>query len=315
MDPNAPPVASGRVPDFVIIGAQKSASTFLQNCMTAHPDVWMPRGESAYFESPDYEREGPDGLGRPCAGRREARVGIKRPNYIGRPEVPGRLLADLPNAKLFAVLRNPVDRAVSAWFHLMKSGFLPVMPLEEGMNALLDEDGRVASHPRAAEVLSFGRYGEHLGAYRGALEDGRLLVFLHEEILADPAAALAAAFGHVGVDPGFALGDVLTQRPQAVVYQPTRLRLLSLRPKLLYAFDPGRTRVTGRTRNPLRVAAAAGVVATDRALLRPLLGNPRPEPSAALRERLLAHYASDLDRLEALLGKSPEGWRSPRDGS
>ena len=42
------------LPDFVIIGAQKSASTFMQVCLDDHPDIYLPRGETTFFESPDY---------------------------------------------------------------------------------------------------------------------------------------------------------------------------------------------------------------------------------------------------------------------
>ncbi|MCH7980754.1 MAG: hypothetical protein IID59_04545 [Proteobacteria bacterium] len=42
-----------RLPDFVIIGAQKSASTFLQECIREHPAVYMNREEDAFFEDPE----------------------------------------------------------------------------------------------------------------------------------------------------------------------------------------------------------------------------------------------------------------------
>jgi len=40
--------------DFLIIGAQKSATTFIHRCLLEHPSVFMPPGEISFFEDPDY---------------------------------------------------------------------------------------------------------------------------------------------------------------------------------------------------------------------------------------------------------------------
>src|SRR3954453_11545774 len=108
------------MPSFVVIGAQKSASTFLQTCLADHPDVFMPKGELAFFESPDYERATLTDLRRLFEGRLERRLGFKRPNYLCKPEVPARLAKDLPDALLLSVLRKPLDRAISAYFHYIR---------------------------------------------------------------------------------------------------------------------------------------------------------------------------------------------------
>ena len=120
------------LPNFVIIGAQKSASTFLQVCLSEHPDVFMPPGETPFFESPDYENSDISRLESLFNNRSESKLGIKRPSYIGKPEVPKRIEYHLPDAKLIAVLRNPIDRAVSAYFHYINNGFIPCINLEKG---------------------------------------------------------------------------------------------------------------------------------------------------------------------------------------
>ena len=225
--------------------------------------------------------------------------------------MPARIVTDLPEARLVAVLRNPVDRAVSAWFHLMKSGFLPVLPVEEGLPKLLDDPGFVAAHPRAAEVLEFGLYDRYLAGYDAFAERGRLLVMLHEDVLADPLARVRAVYRHLGVDDGFHPGPALAARPQAVVYAPSRLRLLGLRPRLLYRFSADGARMTGRRRNPLRKAAAAAVVGLDRAVLARVFGNAKPKLSTALRSRLQDFYRQDTRRLERRLGRGPLGLGAP----
>jgi hypothetical protein len=127
------------LPNFVIIGAQKSASTFLQVCLSDHPNVFLPNGETPFFESPDYEQSNVSDLERIFEKRSEKRIGIKRPNYIGKPEVPKRIEFHLPHAKLIAVLRNPIDRAISAYYHNINYGFIPPINVENGIRKIITQ--------------------------------------------------------------------------------------------------------------------------------------------------------------------------------
>lgn len=295
-------------PQFIVIGAQKSASSFLQVCLTEHPDIWMPVGETPYFESPDYEAHEPGDLESIFAGRPEPMCGIKRPNYIGKPEVPPRIAADRPDAKLIAVLRNPIDRALSSYFHQVKSGFLPPLPPEEGIPALLDDPSFGDRHPRSREILEFGLYHKYLSLYEPFRAADRLLVMRHKQILKQPRESIQLAYRFLGVDDAFVPEDSLGSRPQAVIYQPTRLKLLAWRPRLLYRFNAERTRMIGRTRNPLRIGLAGAIIALDRLILARLLGNAKPRLSPELRARLRGYYDADIAKLEGLLGQDFSDW-------
>jgi len=119
-------------PNLVIIGANKAGSTFLAQAIGHHPSVWMYPTEHPYFESPDYDETPADAFYRLFEpGRGKPVVGLKRPNYLPSPEVPPRIAADLPGVRLMAVLRDPVDRAFSAYHHAMRTGKLRVRPAEE----------------------------------------------------------------------------------------------------------------------------------------------------------------------------------------
>ena len=85
--------------------------------ISQHPEIWMPRGETPYFEDPDYHQSTPDEFLSQFPHESGKLIGIKRPNYIGKPEAPERIETDLPDARLIAVLRDPADRAISAYFH------------------------------------------------------------------------------------------------------------------------------------------------------------------------------------------------------
>ena len=75
------------LPNFVIIGAQKSGSTFALRCLGEHPEVFMPTGETRFFEDPEYLRHDISDLEAIFrdASHKKA-LGIKRPDYLAKPE-------------------------------------------------------------------------------------------------------------------------------------------------------------------------------------------------------------------------------------
>ena len=60
------------LPDFVIIGAMKAASTLITECLRQHPEVYMPRGETPYFRDPEYSWSGIEIVEGIFAGQPEA---------------------------------------------------------------------------------------------------------------------------------------------------------------------------------------------------------------------------------------------------
>src|SRR5271166_1577090 len=116
-----------RLPDFAIIGAGKSATTWLHMGLRKHPEIFLPENETPFFEDPYYcESDLRPLFSELRAARGYATVGIKRPNYLCTPGCADRLAKHIPRARLIAMLRNPVERAVSQYFHLVRSGRLPV---------------------------------------------------------------------------------------------------------------------------------------------------------------------------------------------
>jgi hypothetical protein len=303
------------LPSFVIIGAQKAGSTFFLRWLADHPSVFMPPHEVRFFEDPDFGDGDPGRLAALFTGvRDETALGIKRPGYLARPEVAPRIRQLLPAARLIAVLRDPVERAISAYFHHMRTGFLPIRPVEAGMTELLDRGGSTG-HPRAPEVLEFGLYHRHLSRYLELFERQQLMIVLFDDLTADPWRPLQEAYRFIGVDDRYrprALAHGHPGNPNPGIHSLTRLRLLSLRNPLRYDYDATRSRRSLKRRPGLLVRVAArGVETLDRRLLAPLTGHARPAISPGLRRRLYAFYSEDIDRLEALLGRSLDAWRPP----
>lgn len=294
-------------PDFIVIGAQKSASTFVQTCLQDHPEIYLPKGETPHFETPDYAQAAPGALQAMFAGRTERRQGIKRPNYLGKPEVPARIAADLPDCQLIAVLRNPVDRIVAAYFHQVTYGTLPALPLETGLLRALDDEAFRRAHPRCRELFEFGLYAQNLTRYETFRDASKMLILLHDDIVRDAPGQIRRCYEFLGVDPEF-IAPALGTRPHKVTYSIPRLRFLRLRNRFMHTHDAQHTRLTRRQMNPVEYALAGAITLIDRLVLSRVFTSEKPRLSKALRRRLIAAYRPDIEALETMLGRDLGAW-------
>ncbi|HET8666226.1 MAG TPA: sulfotransferase domain-containing protein [Nocardioides sp.] len=289
------------MPSFVVIGAQKSASTFLQDQLSLHPDVEIPEGEVRFFEEPFYSQgavaELPSLFVRPAAG---VRRGIKRPDYMGRPEIPARLHEHLPEAKLLAVLREPVARAVSSYFHMVRHGFVPLAPLDEAFRAILDGSW-VSEFPRTPEILTFGLYGEQLARYLSLYRPEQLLVFEQRDLIADTRTKVREAYAFIGVDPSFEVPQAANRVSNKGVYSYPRLRLLRTKNKTRFRYTPTMDRRYPKRMTPWGWLYNAGVVGLDRTVLSRFDDGRPPELSDRIRAEVRDYYAEDRQLLRTVL--------------
>lgn len=298
-----------RVPDFLVIGAQKAASTYLQFCLSDHPDIWMPHGETPYLEDPDYQTLELDYLDRDLVGRPEHVLGLKRPQWIGRAGVPARICRDLPDARLIAVLRTPVECAISAYYHYMRGSYLPVLDPEIGPARLLEQDADFHSAwPRTWEVLEFGLYNKHLEGYAPFFARGTMRVILQEDIASDALGTAQSLYAFLCVDAKF-MPNRMAKRPQAVVYDLHRLKYLQNVGQLTMRKNADNTRSIGQ-RNIMARLGYRSWRAVDETLLKRLYPSRRPRLSEDLAKRLVEFYDQDIRQLETTLGRDLSGWRS-----
>ena len=121
----------GALPDFVIIGAQKGGTSFLYHLLTLHPLVEpAARKELHFFDNPELFDHGAEWYRR-CFPRLNSKDGQRSitgeatPYYLFDPPVAKRMAEIVPQARLIALLRNPIDRAYSHYQMQVKRGTEP----------------------------------------------------------------------------------------------------------------------------------------------------------------------------------------------
>ena len=172
-----------------IIGAQRSGTTLLAQGLDLHPgiDFAKPiRPEPKYFLKPDAEISAEDYEARYFKGLPDDVLrGEKSTSYIEYPDVARRIARLFPGVRCIALLRDPVERAVSNYWFSVEHGF-EKRPPEEALDPAAESDDRVpgvSASPFA--YLKRGRYLGFLDAYAEVIGAGQLMVLQTERLVQD----------------------------------------------------------------------------------------------------------------------------------
>jgi hypothetical protein len=208
------------LPDFLLIGAQRGGTTTLYHYVIQHPQILgAVAGKEVHFFDLRHG-EGLDGYRASFPTRRAvaraadragepAVVGEATPYYLFHPAVPDRVAADLPDVRLIAVLRDPVERAWSQYRHEVDLGF-ETLSFEAALDAeyerlrgtnehlVFDRDAVSFAHQHHSYVAR-GRYLEQLERWWAVFPRDRLLLVRSEDLYIDPAPAFVSIAEHLGV--------------------------------------------------------------------------------------------------------------------
>ena len=267
-------------PDFLILGAQKSATTSLASALRCHPEVFVPPvKEAQHFGRVTDSELGGAGWTRTFSGwRGEPMVGEATPDYLILPRSAEQICRNLPQVRAVVSLRNPVDRAWSAYWNGRRIG-----RLRHGFERLIDDELAHGERPDRwfGDLLARGRYAEQLGRFLDlGLDRTRLLVVFFDDLMAEPAQELVRVQRFLGLEP------VVTSFPQE-----------------------NRTSASWLPR-PLRVALSPHYTARWAQLVeRSTRRSFRPPPmDPVVRARLVDHFRPHNARLAELLGCDLPDW-------
>lgn len=274
--------------NFLIIGTQKGATTWLATILEQHPDVFMARGlgekEVHFFDSHFhkglawYEAHFDDWSG-------QSAVGEATPNYMVSPQVPARIGETLGDEiKLIACLRHPVDRAYSAFWMFLRLGSIPA-----------NADFYASFCQDACGIRYQGFYFRHLSHYLDFFPRKNLLILIYEDLKQDNLKTFRTCTEFLNVDSQFVPSLINTRPNKATDTVKFTRQYWQLR----------RTMILLTRRNSTLKAIGDYV-------FKKLPKQREYAPLAQdLRQELLSGFMPDITQLEDLLGRDLSIWYAP----
>jgi hypothetical protein len=318
LEASAQALRGGRLPDFLLVGAPKAGTTALHAALAQHPGLFLsPVKEPKYYlcgdsPPPAYRGPGDAHSNREWIWQRQRYVdlfgdaaddqpaGESTPFYLYNRDARRRIASDLPNARLVAVLRDPVDRLYSNWMHLWADGLEPCGDVVEAVSReqeRIDDGWAPFWHYRG-----LGMYGRQLDDLFQHFPSEQVLVVRYRSLVDDPHQTLNRVCRFLDVAE-----DVVTEIPAG-----------NSKP---FVHPSVRTKLLGPV---VRAGAAAGQFLPPQAwrkVSRPIVGQlhqrgnaARPRLTAEQGEVLRKPFLDDIDLLEEITGESYDDWRSHRDG-
>ena len=185
-------------PGYLVVGTKRGGSTSLAEWITAHPDVaTSSAGKGTHYFDVNHSR-GPGWYAAqfPRTSAGFLLVGESSPYYMFHPLAPGRIAAELPDAKIIMCLRDPVQRAWSHHSYEVSHGresldfetaiSLETSRLEGEVERIVADQHYSADHWRFHAYLRRGHYAEQLRPYLDLFGAPRVLVVQSEALFARP---------------------------------------------------------------------------------------------------------------------------------
>jgi len=212
-------------PNLFLIGAMKSGTSYLSELLAAHPSIFMsPEKEPTYFVDPKVLRQGWQRMWAKGYWRSEDRylnlfaaaghaavIGEGSTCYSKLPmytHVPQRILRFNPQARFVYIMRDPIERTISHYWHSVRNS-------KERRPMLR----AIQSNPEYVDVSYYARqlkeYLQHVGRER-------IFVLTFEELCANPFKQMQRMYAWLGVDTSFQPPDIPARHVAPAVIDQAR---------------------------------------------------------------------------------------------
>lgn len=172
--------------DFLIIGAQKAGTSSLMRFLERTPEYFFVAKQECHFWSRDYKYNNPDGFAQYLSNFSHARpnqiVGEKSPSYLATDKAAARIAKQFPKIKIIAILRDPADRAYSAYLHGLRIGSLSQ---SMSFGEVIRNYKELQKVPYG-DVVSQGYYAKNLKSYYDQFPREQILIIDFAEMVANP---------------------------------------------------------------------------------------------------------------------------------
>ncbi|PIG94472.1 sulfotransferase [Gloeocapsopsis sp. IPPAS B-1203] len=206
------------MPNFLVVGAAKAGTTALYYYLKQHPQIYMsPEKEPKFFalEGDKLDFRGPGDRENICKSAitdietyrqlfqgvtNEIAIGEASPLYLYSPKAAERIKKYIPDAKLIAILRNPIERAYSGYIMHVREGRETAKDFAE---ALQQEETRIRNNWGWGHYVNVGFYHTQLKRYLELFDREQIRVYLYEDLKTDPIKLVQDIFKFLGVDDTF----------------------------------------------------------------------------------------------------------------
>lgn len=193
--------------DFAIIGAQKAATTTLHDLLKQHPGIaFPPTKEDNYFALDDVYRLGNKHLAMQYANALpNQKIGHAYVHLMYYASVCApRMWEHNSQMKLVALLRNPVERAYSAFWYARSRGWEGCENFEDAIRR--EEAGGISdnfTHQGNLTYLQHGHYADQLQVFIDTFGCDAVRVHFQDELRCNPVELCRSLFEFIGVDSSF----------------------------------------------------------------------------------------------------------------
>ncbi|MEQ9359219.1 sulfotransferase family protein [Coleofasciculus chthonoplastes] len=305
------------MPNFLIIGAMKSGTTSLYNYLKQHPQIYMsPVKEPKFFalegeklypgyqENQTFEWRGSGGLTRIEGIRdieiyrqlftevsQEKAIGEASPLYIYIPKAVERIKYYIPEAKLIAILRHPVDRAYSHFINWVQRELEPYN--STFLQVLEEEEWRIQNNwSPLFHYKHRGFYYIQLQRFFSAFPGDKIRVYLYEDLQETPLNLVQDIFRFLNVDDSFIPN---LQNKSNVSKIPKNKRFH----KLITQANPMKTILKPFVPKRMRDRLKTNLQAKNMI---------KPKLSPELRKQLIEDYRDDIIKLQDLIHRDLSPW-------
>jgi hypothetical protein len=286
-------------PDFFIVGAPKCGTTALYRYLAAHPAVFMPENKEPEYFATDLPRYGHVAT----LAEYEALFSTAQPGaltgeasawYLYSRGAIGHIMAHNADAKIIAILRDPIEAARSMHAYHWDCEFEDVFDFEQAWRLQKPrlEGQHLPSrwpHPQHLQYGALYCYAPQVRRLLAQVPRTQCLFLIFEEFFADPSREFVRVLEFLGLPPVSA-ETAFPVVNQTIGTRSGRLERLLRAPPL--ALQPLRRAAHAVGFHPLRALRSLNRVAGHKPLLR-----------RSFRAELEEYFSGDVAELEQLLGR------------
>ena len=273
------------LPNFLIIGAQKSGTTSIYNVLRLHPQIFFPQKKELnfFFKSIEYRKGIQYYENYFEAANGHKAYGEASPGYICNTDAVKRIYKHLPKCQLIACLRNPIDRAYSQYWDNRRQ-LTEWIDFDQAVKWYLSSDARIAHRG----YFTRGFYYHQIFELLKYFPKEQILILLFDDLIAHPKNFYHSLFKFLKVDPYVPKLDFAEKSNPASGYN---------NPLFKFFLDhPEYNRFLNRvTRHLLRFGSTLLI--------------QRPQMSLWARAQLNRLYLDSNSRLADLIGRDLSKWQ------